>query len=351
MYDVPGFVQIEQSILTELSNQTGLTFPPDSDAAIRAAGTAAAVEGLYAHQQWLGRQLFVATADEVMLALHAQALGVARLPSTRATGSVTTTGMTSGVTVLAGSLLTDGRGHYWQTTTAAQLQAGQITSVAIQADTEGASWNLPAGATLTWVSPASGQNSVATVVSLSGGADLETVEAWRSRLLAAKSLGRSQGRDADLILAARSVAGVRSAYVFRERRGLGSVDVCITAEGMAGADLPSPALLATVTAAVQAVEPTTADVRAYAPEVVLLDVLATVSGYGVVLGDVEQVVRDYLGGLSPGDAYRESVLTGLILALPAVVDVRLTPSANVYPQVDWMRLEWLRAGTVQAVSA
>lgn len=351
MYDVPSFAQIEQSILTELENQTGLIFALDSDAAIRAAGTAAAVEGLYAHQQWLGRQLFVATADEVMLPLHAQALDVPRLASTKATGGVTTVGSISGSALPLGSRLTDGQGHYWATTAAAMLVAGQPVLVPVQAEAEGAAWNVQAGATLSWVSPVAGQQSVASVVSLSGGADTESVESWRERLLAAKSLGRSQGRDADLLLAARSVAGVRSAYVFRARRGLGSVDVCVTAQGAVGADLPSTALLAAVTAAVQAVEPTTADVRAYAPDVVPLDVLATVSGYGVVLGDVEQVVRDYLGGLSPGDAYRESVLTGLILALPGVMDVRLTPSANVYPQVDWMRLEWLRADTVQAVSA
>lgn len=350
MFNTPNFEQIRQTILSEGRNLTGQILPEDSDFAIRAAGTAAAVEGLYAHQRWLQQQLFVRTADEYGLAIHAERLNLPRLGGVLATGQVLALGGSSGVVLPVGSRLGDGKGHFWQTTAAVTLVAGQSIVVAIEAESVGASCNKAPATALTWVSPVTGLRSLAEVVTLSGGADGEPLESWRSRLLDAQALGRGQGRGDDYALAARGVAGVFHVYVFAKRRGLGSTDVAITAYGATGADLPSPALLADVQAALEAVAVAHEDVRAYAPDAVLLDVDAVLTGRNVDEAAVQQIIAAYLDGLEPAEPYRENVLSARIIGQAGVTDVRLTPNSNVLPRVDWMRLQWLRRGTITVTS-
>lgn len=350
MFTTQTFEQIRQTILTEGRNLTGQTLPEDSDFAIRAAGTAAAVEGLYSHQHWIQRQLFIRTADEYGLAIHAERLSFPRLGGALATGQVLALGSSSGVVLPTGSRLSDGKGHFWQTTADVTLVSGQPISVAVEAESVGASWNKAASTALTWVSPVAGLRSLAEIVTLSGGADTEPLESWRSRLLDAQALGASQGRDEDYKLAARSVAGVFHVHVFPKRRGLGSTDVAITAYGSSGADVPSTALLADVQAALDAAAVAHEDVRAYAPDPVQLDVHAVLTGRNVDEAAVQQIIEEYLDGLEPAEPYRENVLSSRIIGQAGVTDVQLTPNANVTPIVDWMTLEWLRRGVVTVTS-
>jgi uncharacterized phage protein gp47/JayE len=347
-YPIPSFEEIENTILNEIRGETGLTLEPDSDAAVRAAGTAAACEGLFDHQIYIGRQLFILTADEAGLVLHGQRLNLPRLGGSIATGQVTTLGATDGVSLPLGARVTDGNGNYWSTTLAGTLLAGQNVTVPIAADAVGATWNKPVGTVLTWVSPVSGQQAQANVVELSGGSDGEALESWRVRLLEAERLGASQGRDADFVLAAKSVAGVRDAYPYRMRRGIGSMDVAVTAFGSGtSADLPSPALLALVQVAIQAVAVGNEDVRAFAPNATPINVTAILTGTGIDIAAAELVINNYLDGLQPAEPFIVIDLGVLLRAQTGVTDVALTPSANMIPVVNTFHLDWFRAGTVQ----
>ena len=87
-YSIKTFTQIKNLITQEIRNSTGLTVTDGSDAAIRAEGTAAVVEGLYQHQTYIQKQLFIATADEPFLYIHANEMGLPRLGGTKAAGSV-----------------------------------------------------------------------------------------------------------------------------------------------------------------------------------------------------------------------------------------------------------------------
>jgi len=345
-YAVPDFDTIRGIVLAQCRNDTGLALPDDSDAAIRADGTAAVAEGLYDHQLWIARQLFVRTADEQGLVLHAQRLNLPRLGGSLATGQITTIGTTAGIDLPLGSQLTDGNGYYWMTTADATLIAGQSVTVPVQAQAVGASWNKLAASILTWTSPVSGQQPSSTVVELSGGSDGELLESWRSRLLAAEQLGVSQGRDADFAQAAKGVAGVLGAYVYDKRRGVGSVDVAVTAQGANGGDLPSPALLAQVQAAIQAVAVANEDVRAYAPNATPLDVTCVVYGTNVNLSTVQQIISDYLAALIPAQNYVELELGSQILAQPGVTNATLTPSVDQVATVSPFVLTWFRPGNI-----
>ena len=347
MFNVPNFQQIRNTILQEIRGLTGITAPDDSDAAIRADGTASVVDGLYSHQSDIQKQLFIATADEPYLYIHAEELGLPRLGGTFASGTVTAIS-NADLTISAGSKLTDGKGHYWSVSADVVLTANVPAVINVVADQVGASWNF--NGSLFWISPQAGLSGTVTDVSIGGGSDQEELEAWRARLLERKQLGLSRDREADLVGFMKGVTGVQHVYVYPKRRGLGSLDVAITAMGNPPT-LPSQLLLDAAQAALDSYAGFWADCRVYSPTEQFVPVAAIVSGIGVNLNLVEQVIRDYFAELAPGDTYQAAILIGRIVALPNVTDVALTPSSNIVPSVDWMYTHWLRLGTLSVSAA
>lgn len=89
----------------------------------------------------------------------------------------------------------------------------------------------------------------------------------------------------------------------------------------------------------------------FSPTQQLLDVNAVVTGIGTDLSEVEDTIRDYIAELAPADTFKPATLISRIMALDNVTDVNLTPSSNVEPTVDWMHVNWLRAGTVTVSTA
>ncbi|RSO80435.1 hypothetical protein EA748_15790 [Acinetobacter ursingii] len=347
-YSIKTYTQLYNLIVQEIRNATGLTITSDSDAGIRATGTASVVEGLYHHQAYIQRQLFVATADEPFLYIHAEELGLPRDGGTAASGTVTATSNIN-LTIATGTKLTDGKGHYWSVVTAINLSANEPATVNVVADQVGSSWNYT-GTSLMWVSPAAGLKSTADVVSIGGGSDTEELEAWRARLLERKQLGLSRDRSADLKAFMKDISGVQDVYVYPKRRGLGSMDVAITAVGNPPT-LPSSVLLATAQTALDEYAGFWADCRVYSPTEQFVPVTALVSGVGVDLNTVRQVIRDYFAAIAPAEVYQANVLSSRIIAVANVTDVQLSPSSNITPIVNWMYTYWLRLGTLTVSAA
>ena len=343
MFPIPTFSKLRQVIIQEIRNQTGLTISPDSDASIRADGTAAIVEGLYQHQTYIQRQLFIQTADESYLYIHAQELKIPRFDGTRAAGSVKAKS-NSEITIEAGTKLTDGKGHFWSVISTTVVKPNITTEINITADQVGASWNV-ISSTLLWVRPLAGLSGIVEVISIAGGSDQEELEAWRARLLERKQLGLSRDRSADLKVIMKDIAGVQDVYVFPKRRGLGSLDVAITAVG-SPPNLPSSVLLSTVQTVLDEYAGFWADCRVYAPTEQLVPVNAVIAGIGADLDTVRDVIRDYFAELAPAESYQAAVLTARIIAVAHVTDVQLSPSVNIVPKVNWMQTQWLRLGTL-----
>lgn len=347
MYSIPAFSKLHQVIVQEIRNQTGLTITSDSDVSIRADGTAAVIEGLYHHQAYIQRQLFVQTADEPYLYIHAEELKVPRLGGTRASGTVKAKSNVQ-VTIEAGTKLTDGKGYFWNVVATIVVQPNITTEVSVTADQLGASWNFT-GSSLIWVSPIAGLSGTAEVVSIAGGSDQEELEAWRTRMLEAKQLGQARDREADLERVMKSVAGIGKVYIYKKRRGLGSMDVAITAVGNPPT-LPTQALIDAAQIVLDDEAGFWADCRVYSPTEQLLPISAQVSGSGVILSDVEKTIRNYIAELEPAEEYQANVLVSRIMALSNVTDLVLSPSMNIKPVVDWMHTRWLRAGSVSVSS-
>lgn len=346
-YSIPTFQKIQQLIVQEIRNKTGLTITADSDAAIRADGESSIVEGLYHHQNYIQRQLFIQTADEPFLYIHAEELGLPRSGGTRASGTVKAAANID-LNIEVGSKLTDGKSHYWSVVSIVALGANNETIVNVVADQLGASWNF-SGTTLLWVSPLAGLSGTVKVISIAGGSDEEELETWRARLLERKRLGQNRSREDDLISIIKEVAGVKHIYVYPKRRGLGSVDVAITAVGNPPT-LPSISLIDTAQTVLDAYIGFWADCRIYSPTEQFIPVSTIVSGQGVNLAEVEKVIKDYFAELAPAETYQVAILVARIIAISNVTDVQISPSLNVIPTVDWMYTKWLRLGAL-AVSS
>ncbi|TDH97619.1 hypothetical protein DWA16_20385, partial [Acinetobacter baumannii] len=83
------------------------------------------------------------------------------------------------------------------------------------------------------------------VIEISAGGDAEDVEAWRQRMMDKEALGLIRDREADLRRIVKDVPGVADVFIFPKLRGLGSLDVSITA-AVNPPNSPSSAILALV---------------------------------------------------------------------------------------------------------
>jgi uncharacterized phage protein gp47/JayE len=202
--------------------------------------------------------------------------GGGQKPATLASGTVTATGQ-AGIIIPIGALLT---GPSIPSTTGgtptilgyqvtAQTTCGAgPTPVPVAATTAGALWNLDAGTILTWSPAIAGINGAAIIVSLAGGADQETTDQLRARLLQ-RIRQPPMGGDADDYVAwALSVPGVTRAWTSPLEMGAGTVTVRFMMDSLRASTggFPLPTDVATVQTFLNTKRPVTAiDVFVVAP--------------------------------------------------------------------------------------
>lgn len=351
-YNVPTFAQIRDQYLQAVLNQNpDAAIGPDSDHYVRASAIAAVMEGFYSHQVWVLRQALPDTADADYMEKMANLRGLARKPAAAASG-VVRFGGTAGTAVALGTQVANAQGVLFQTLAAAVIGVGGTVDVDAGAVVAGAAGNQSASTPATVQSPSSGLSAAATILSMTGGDDIETDDALLGRLLLDMSEVAQGGNDTDYKRWALSVNGVRRAFVFPLRRGVGTVDVV----PMPASGLPSPTLLASVQAVLDANRPVgmreDSPVLALAPTAVPVAVTASLvlaDGYtlGVVDDSVLAAVAAIFSSLEPGATLHRNQLIAAIMNVPGVTDVTLAlPAANVTCSVNSTALELITQGAV-----
>lgn len=335
---------IATNILRDISNQlpeadTGT----DSDYGVRAAAEGSAIEGLYQHQDWITKQIFPDSADSDMLALHARVRGLSKKSATPASGTVQLNGV-PGSPANAGLLVLLIGGLQYQTTAAATIGADGTATVPAVAVMAGSAGNVASGAALTVSSPPSDFTSVATIVSMVGGTDDETDDGLLARLLDVIRNPPAGGNKYDFRRWAMNVPGVSAAYVYPLRRGLGTVDIAITASG----GLPSDDTIAATQAYIDSVRPVTAkNALVIAPTIVPIDHEVNVDGMAPTAAQplIQASLDAYFAQLAPGDPYVRSKAAATISDISGMTDSQLvTPTANVTPEVDANAVQWCQLG-------
>ncbi|ARF52793.1 baseplate J/gp47 family protein [Pantoea stewartii] len=189
----------------------------------------------FGYLDWIAKQSNPYTATDEYLAAWAALKDIYRKAATAATGKTITLTGTAGSVIPAGTLLNRSDGY--QYTVNAELtigSAGNITGAvtAVLPDTStdstggGEDGNADAGTVLTLNVAIDGVDTTATATAaITGGADIEDEEVFRSRMLLAYQEPPQGGSDADYKEWALAVPGVTRAWVTPRLLGAGTVGV------------------------------------------------------------------------------------------------------------------------------
>ncbi len=300
-----------------------------SNLGVLALVEAGAVHGLYGFLDYLSKQLFIQTSEAEFLEMQAAQWKLTRVPAAAASGPITLTG-TNGVTVPTGTLFQRSDGVQYVTIADATIASGTATANVV-ASVGSAASNTLAGITLNIVSPIAGINSAATVASggLVSGADIETDEALRARLLFRIQTPPQGGALADYVAWALEVPGVTR--VWPTSIGDGTVSVRFVRDNDVSI-IPDAGEVAAVQAYLDIKRPVTAQVIAIAPTPKPINFTISVTpNTAAVKAAVTAELTDLLNREgSPGNTILLSHIRAAISLATGETDYTLTlPSANV----------------------
>lgn len=344
---VKDFRQITADILRDILNQQpGAYVGADSDFAIRANAVAGGIEGLYEHQKWIVRQIFPDTADSDYLDKHASARGLSRKAGSYASGTVHFIG-SAGSAVPIGTEVKTNNGVAFVTTASGVVGGGGSVDIAAQASVAGLAGNQSASTVLTLSAAPVGVQSQATIVTMTGGTDIESDADLAARVLYDMRNPPMGGAAHDYYAWAMEVPGVTNAYVFPQRRVINGVDVVIETEG----GLPSQDLIDQVMAYIETKRPLCADVLVMAATLVTVNVIAALSLSGTTMTTASQRIQaaltEYFATLHVGDGIARTRLISLMMEVNGVADVDLiAPVTNVVARLDATHTELSVLGTV-----
>lgn len=251
--------RVRNDILSRLSADEILR---RSDAEVYARAEALAMHSMYGYIDWIAAQIFADTCSEDMLDRHASFWKVARKVAASATGNITFS-TSVGALIAEGTIVRALDGVEYETTAEATATTA-TTVVAAVAIVAGSAGNRATGQSVLLVQPVSGVQTTAVAGELSGGADIETVSAWRARILAAMRKPPAAGTANDYVMWALEVAGVTRAWCYPLELGLGTVVVRFVRDDDASL-IPDSGEVSTVQAYIDALRPVTAAVTVVAP--------------------------------------------------------------------------------------
>jgi uncharacterized phage protein gp47/JayE len=225
----------------------------------------------YTYLAGLGQELMPDTAM-LWLARHASIRGVPQILAAPSSGSATIAG--TNVSLPSGFAFIDPvSGIIALVSVPVAIVGTGTATVALVASEATASSNLAGDLVLNVVSPTTGLNPQSCTLSaagMTGGADLESIDDWRARILARWRAPAMGGDEQDYVTWAQTVPNVKYVYVAPAAiQGLGNVGVTIA---MAGPAVPSSAELASVAAAIAVPRPVTARVGVFAATLLPINV-------------------------------------------------------------------------------
>ena len=195
----------------------------------------------YGYLDWIAKQSNPYTGTDEYLAAWAALVSVYRKPASAAQGATITFTGTAGSTIPAATVLNRSDGYQYTldaevTIGTGGTGTGAVTAVLPDTSTDstggGEDGNADAGTELTLDVAISGVDTTVTATSaITGGADIEDEEIFRSRMLSAYQETPQGGSDADYKKWALAVPGVTRAWVARRLLGAGSVGIYIMLDG------------------------------------------------------------------------------------------------------------------------
>jgi uncharacterized phage protein gp47/JayE len=334
MAKILSYTAALEQILTAFKNQF-----PDADIApgsvvyALATAQAAAVAGLYHHQDYIMRQILPDSAEGQYLDRHAYIEGLVRKPAEPAGGTVTLSGQ-NGTVVPSGLSMAAADGTLFNSLAGGTIAAG-VLAVSTQALKGGVAGNIASGAKLTLQSPPPGIDSAAlSAPAFTGGSDVESDTALRARVLDKRRKPPAGGNANDYRAWALEMTGVADTFVYPLRLGLGSTSVVVLTSGSGGARIPAQGLLDLVTAHLNDVRPVACPIlQVFGPTAkpqAVTTTIAIASGFtfATVQARVVAAITDYIGQLAPLETLRLSKLFRVIMTIEGVDNCAITVPGN-----------------------
>jgi uncharacterized phage protein gp47/JayE len=291
---------------------------------------AGAAHMLHGHLDFLARQLFPDTSESEYLVRQGGLFGITKTPAAFAQGLVTFTG-TNLTEIPSGTVVTRSDGVTYATRDTDHI-AGADVDIFCIATVAALDGDCDAGTELTLESPITGVDSTATVLAgLTSGADEESDDDYRVRVLERMQEPPHGGNEADYIAWAKEVSGVTRAWVYPEELGPGTVVVRFVRDDDAS-PIPDSGEVDDVQTKLDTEKPVHATVTAVAPTS-SLDVftIAIVPDTADTRAAVEAELVDlYLRDGEPGATMLLSAIRTAIGTAAGITDYTLTvPAASV----------------------
>lgn len=348
MFIVPTLEEIRASILRDYQTYyPNADTSEDSDAYARASSLAACAEGIYAHQKWLIKQFFPDTADTAFLEKHAGLRGLRRRNATYAAGKGATISGNPDAVIAVGLQIKTEDGRFYETTESAVISSGGTAVVAVRSLATGAVQNIKTATKGSFMAAPVGVSTDVVLNDVVGATNAESDSSLLERLLNKIRRPAAGGNKYDYKDWALEVEGVEQAYVYPLRRGLGTVDIAITADN----GVPSDDTVRRAQEYIDQERPVTAkESKVVKPDVTKVNFNIQVKISGVALNDIKTAInnalRDYFNGLIPGDDLIVSQCEAVVNNLIGVVDRRfIAPTANQKADIV-NKIEWFRLGEV-----
>lgn len=223
---------------------------------------------------WMDRQRFVRTATGYGLERHGLDYGIARKPASYAQGNVVVVSDVYPTNIPAGTTFTRPTdGATFTSTQSRQVGRYDLSAVVpVVADAAGRAGNTVYGTPLT--ATVAGVTAVAVDdYGLGQGADLETDEQLRVRILHRKRYPPHGGAEYDYVAWGLELPGVTRVFAKGNAFGRGTVGVWFLMDDTYVAGIPQAADVLAVQAHIDAVSPVTANVIVQAPTADCIDVI------------------------------------------------------------------------------
>lgn len=300
-----------------------------SDAEAYARVLGGALHGLYGFIDYVSRQILPDTADIDELLRWCSLYNIIRKPAAKAIGTATFV-TTPGAVIPLGTIVKALDGEEYETL----IDGIAVTTsliLDIRAIDAGAAGNRLAGQPLTLITPLAGVQSIATASLLSAGADIESIDSLRARLIFRIQQPPHGGAAADYVTWALAVPGVTRAWVSPLEMGPGTVTLRFVRDDDVS-PLPDPAEVAAVQAYIDSVRPVTAQAYVVAPVAQPIDFsIQLFPNTSDIRAGVTAAIQDFIRveAVPGGTLYRSRLIEAISSAVGENHHVMSVPAADV----------------------
>ncbi|HDR9227797.1 TPA: baseplate J/gp47 family protein [Burkholderia vietnamiensis] len=179
----------------------------------------------YGYLDWIAKQAVPWTATDEYIVGWGALKNVYQKGATEASGTATFQG-SAGRTIAAGTTVVRGDGRTYAVQTSETVGSGGTVTVSVLDTQPGAAGNCDAGTVLSLGTAIPGiQSSGVAAIDFTGGADVESGDAFRARVIAAFQASPQGGDQNDYVLWATAIPGVSRAWCLPNGFGAGTVVV------------------------------------------------------------------------------------------------------------------------------